>query len=235
MSKIIVINSNSSGNSYILQCGEEILLIEAGLSYKKDILPVIHWDSDKVVGCLVTHKHADHAKYVNEFIIRAIPVYGHPSINAVIGLETKKKYCIRNFKVQCLEVPHGDTPCYSYIIDHEDIGRLLFITDCSFFKYKVANVNHLFIEANYDMETIENNACADIWNSSASNTHMSIENAIEAIRILKTNKLMNICLIHLSNGNSDMFKFKQMIDSEFGIEPYIAEPKLEIELKKEEF
>lgn len=56
MAYLKVIGSNSSGNSYALQCNNEILLIEAGLSYKKEILPAINWEGGKVVGCLVSHR-----------------------------------------------------------------------------------------------------------------------------------------------------------------------------------
>lgn len=153
----------------------------------------------------------------------------------VIPLETKKKYCIREFKVQCLVVPHGETPCYSFIIDHEDVGRILFITDCSNFPYKIKGVNHLLIESNYMGDIIENNAVDNIWNSSASNTHMEINTTVEVVKRHYSSDLMTICLLHLSNGNSDKYKFKKMIVEEIGIIPYIAEPNLTIELKKEEF
>lgn len=56
MSKIICLGSNSKGNGYILECDGEILIIEAGLSYKKAVLPAINWEGGKVVGCLVSHR-----------------------------------------------------------------------------------------------------------------------------------------------------------------------------------
>lgn len=48
--------SSSKGNAYILECNDEILLIEAGVSFKNKILPVINWKGGKVVGCLVSHR-----------------------------------------------------------------------------------------------------------------------------------------------------------------------------------
>lgn len=153
----------------------------------------------------------------------------------IFPLEIKKKYCIGNFKVQCLLVPHGDTPCYSFIIDHECLGRVLFITDCSTFPYNVKGINHLLIESNYMTDIIEDNAVDNIWNSSASNTHMEISTTIEVVKRHYSSDLMATCLLHLSNGNSDKYKFKKMITDEVGIIPYIAEPNLIIELNKEEF
>lgn len=56
MNRSICIGSGSKGNAYALECGDEILLIEAGLSFKKEILPAINWEGGKVVGCLVSHR-----------------------------------------------------------------------------------------------------------------------------------------------------------------------------------
>lgn len=56
MSKLTVLGSSSKGNGYLLECEEEILIIEAGLSYKNTILPAINWEGGRVVGCLVSHR-----------------------------------------------------------------------------------------------------------------------------------------------------------------------------------
>lgn len=56
MNRIICAGSNSRGNGYILECGDDILLLEAGLSYKNNILPAINWEGGKVAGCLVSHR-----------------------------------------------------------------------------------------------------------------------------------------------------------------------------------
>lgn len=84
-------------------------------------------------------------------------------------------------------------------------------------------------------DIIENNAVDDIWNSSASSTHMEINTTIEVAKRHYSSGLMTVCLLHLSNGNSDKYKFKKKFAEEVGIIPYIAEPNLIIELNKEEF
>ena len=239
MAFLNVIGSGSSGNAYVIDCGNEILLVEAGLSYKNAILPAMNGKQDKVVGCMVSHVHLDHVAHVNEMIQRAIPVYSNDDVakkySGVIALRARTKFKIDGFTVQCLPVPHGSTPCYSFIIDHESFGRILFITDCLYFPYKIKGVNHLMIEANYMTDIIENNATKNVWNSSASDTHMEINTTLRSIRGMYSSDMMNIILLHLSNGNSDKYKFIEMVRNEVGIIPYIAEPKLIVELKKEEF
>lgn len=50
-----VINSDSSGNGYILDCGSEQLIIELGCSWN-DILSNLKYDLSKVADCLVSHR-----------------------------------------------------------------------------------------------------------------------------------------------------------------------------------
>lgn len=56
MTVLRIVGSSSKGNAYILECNNEILLIEAGISFKNKILPAINWEGGKVVGCLVSHR-----------------------------------------------------------------------------------------------------------------------------------------------------------------------------------
>lgn len=56
MSKLTVLGSSSKGNGYLLECDGEILIIEAGWSYEKVVLPAINWEGGRVVGCLASHR-----------------------------------------------------------------------------------------------------------------------------------------------------------------------------------
>lgn len=51
-----VVNSGSYGNSYILECKGEYLLIELGVSYKK-IMKMINYNLKDIVGVIVSHSH----------------------------------------------------------------------------------------------------------------------------------------------------------------------------------
>ena len=48
--------SSSSGNGYALISDDEILLIECGVS-AKEMLRAIDYQTGKVAGCLISHKH----------------------------------------------------------------------------------------------------------------------------------------------------------------------------------
>ncbi len=60
---IKTINSSSEGCAYIVESNGSQLLIEMGISLKK-IRQALNFDFSGVVGCLVSHEHGDHAKYL---------------------------------------------------------------------------------------------------------------------------------------------------------------------------
>ena len=54
--RLIVINSNSSGNAYALDAGNEILLLEAGMKMA-EVKRNINYRLNDVVGVCVSHSH----------------------------------------------------------------------------------------------------------------------------------------------------------------------------------
>lgn len=65
--KLKVIGSSSKGNGYALIADDEILLIEAGCKLI-EVKKAIDWQIGKVVGCLVSHRHGDHAAHIKEYM-----------------------------------------------------------------------------------------------------------------------------------------------------------------------
>jgi hypothetical protein len=54
MAKLKCISSGSQGNSYIIECENETLLLELGISWK-DILKGLNYKLGNVVGVLCSH------------------------------------------------------------------------------------------------------------------------------------------------------------------------------------
>lgn len=149
-------------------------------------------------------------------------------------MKPKVRYKIGGFIVQPLEVQHN-VQTFAYIIEHEEFGKLVFATDLTHFPYKVKGINHLLIEANNSEDLMIDNLCRNEQIRSHGEFHMEINRTIEAIKRNMNPDLRTLMLIHLSDGQSDEKLFKQMVFDEFGIMPYVAEKKLEVELNKEEF
>ena len=155
--------------------------------------------------------------------------------DGITVLELGKKAKIGGFTVQPIEVPHS-CECYAFLIEHPEMGRTLFVTDCVSFGYKVKDIDHLMIEANYDDESIIENAMNDSFSRSQSQNHMSFDNTLKAIRNNYNPRLKDIVLLHASMYNSNTVKYEKEVKEEFGLcNVYVAEKGLKICFDKDEF
>ena len=77
-----VLSTGSHGNVYLLQDGDEILILDAGLPIRR-IIDAID-NPENVVGCLVTHEHGDHSKAAYDLAKRGIKVYASAGTWAAI-------------------------------------------------------------------------------------------------------------------------------------------------------
>lgn len=149
-------------------------------------------------------------------------------------LQPKVRYKIGNFIVQPLEVQHN-CQNFAFIIEHEETGKLVFVTDAVSFPYKVKGVNHLLIEANFSEDLIIDHLCKNETIRSHNEYHMEISKTIETIKRNINPNLRTLMLIHLSDGQSDEKLFQKMVFEEVGIRPVIADKNIIVELNKEDF
>lgn len=238
MAKLKVLSSGSSGNCYILECDNEQLIIELGVSWK-DILKGLDYNLTKVKGCLTSHIHKDHSLSIPNAIKYGLQVFSceevqsiHPQVKV---LKKGVKVRLGGFKVQAIPLQHS-CECYGFLIEHTTIGKLVFCTDCNSVPYRFKDVNHWVIESNYSNDLLIDNMCNDTYSQSASENHMEIEDTIEVLKQNYSSELQTIILCHLSNGNSNAELFKQRVKDELGFDNvFVADKGLVVELSKEEF
>ncbi|MEM4270563.1 MAG: MBL fold metallo-hydrolase [Candidatus Pacearchaeota archaeon] len=220
------LQSGSIGNCYLIENQREILIIEAGLPLNKIIA---NTDVTKIVGALVSHSHSDHSKYLNELLKYNIPCFTPYTNNK----EEIYKSKIGEFYITALPVKH-DVKNYAFVIDNEEIGRVLYITDTNTFNYLVKNVDTLIIECNYTKELAEENILNDKLNINVFKrtleNHMSINKCIE---IIVRHKPTNTILIHLSSRNiSNSLIYNKIKDFVNYTNVYIAEENNLIDITK---
>lgn len=231
-----VIGSSSAANGYILTCGNEKLIIEAGCK-PKEYLSVLSYDI-KNAYCIVSHCHSDHCRNLNKILSYGIPAYAPPSVCEIHPkckcVEHLHKYKIGGFTIMPLSVEHN-VECFGYIIEHKDMGRLVFATDLKSFPYKIPDVSCLMLECNYCDETVIDNLCNGADIHSRPDNHLSLEKALETARRLYSPKLSKVILLHLSDGNSNEDLIKRRFKDELGIDVFIAESGLTVDLKEDDF
>lgn len=239
--RLNVLGSDSNGNCYVLQNDKEALIIEAGVRFS-EVKKALKWQLSKVVGAVITHEHNDHAKYVRDFISNGITVLALPSVFKAKGIDSlsfRKEiepmhgYIVGGFKVFAIPVCH-DVPCVGFIIEHEDMGRMLFVTDTMMLEYRVPGLNHILLEANYAEDILDTKIEAGSVPLSMKprliHSHMEIETTKGILRANDLSGVNEIVLIHLSNGNSDERRFVSEVQETSGKPVYAAVAGLELNL-----
>ncbi len=235
-----VLNSGSSGNGYVLQNDTEALVIECGchvLGCEK----TLHFNTRKVVGCLVTHEHQDHAKYIRDYA-KYMPVYAtagtlratenEKTINCnVLEMLTKRK--LGGFTVLPFPTEHdAEEPC-GFIIHHMEFGNLIFATDTYYLKYKFSYPSWFMLECNYDARLLQENVENMITPVSVAKrvrkSHMSLEQCIKTLQSNDLSEVKGIVLLHLSSNNSSKRAFLRKVQEATGRFVCVAQKGLEIE------
>ena len=235
-----VIGSGSSGNSYILENETEALIIEAGLPFL-EVKKALDFNVMKIVGVIVSHEHLDHAQYIKQYMRAGISVYTafetQTALEVITGERTTaipplKKCQIGKFTITPFNVPHDtDIECYGYLIEHEEMGKLLFMTDLEYCKYNFSKqgINHILIESNYSMDLVDRD---EPNYEHRLRGHMSLDTALKFISTNDNPMLLNVVLIHLSDKSGDPALFTEETKKtiEYGANVYVARKGLEVNL-----
>ena len=231
--KLSVLGSDSEGNSYILESDNECLILDAGVSIK-EVKIALDFNISKIRGVLVTHNHADHSKYVADYEKMGIPVFkpyeGMTSINL-----RNTKFRVQTFHLtdKNNEFVHTNADgteckCYGYYIKHPELGILVYATDCTFIKWNFSNVNHLLLEANYDMDELDYDETAYLNHVFIG--HQSIQTACDFISRHDGENLKNVVLCHLSSSHGKPTEFKDMASKATNANVYVAKKGMIAEL-----
>lgn len=246
--KLKVIATGSKGNCYILHNEKEALIIECGIKISK-IKKALNFDLDKVVGCLVTHEHKDHSLSILEVLNSGISVYASGGTFKHCGFETKhhnqktiqsgEQFSLGGFKVLAFDVKHDAKEPLGFLINHDETGKILFLTDTYYCSYTFSKLNNIIIEANYSKkiidEKIENQALPLFLRNRILKSHFSLENCKKLLSANDLTQVNNIVLIHLSDSNSDENLFKNEVQELTGKNVTIAKNELEIKFNKTPF
>lgn len=204
--KLKCLSSGSSGNCYLLTAdNSETLLLDAGLPIM-DIKRGLNWNIKCVVGAVVSHPHKDHSLSVSDLEHMGIPVFKpYESLEPMeIGFTGGK---IMAFDLTTLDgkwthtnADGSECPCYGFLITHPEMGKLLYITDTEFCKWRFADVNHILISCNYQKKYIDDENVAK--RNHVFRGHMEIETVKDFVIANKTDSLQNVILCHLSRDNA---------------------------------
>lgn len=224
---IQVIASGSTGNCYRISDGSTSLLLECGIRFES-IQAGCGYKTSSISGCLVTHRHGDHAKSVKKLIQRGIPVYGPQDLaeayEGVTAWEPLQYHRIGSMTVLPFAVKH-DVECYGYQIETDDGEKLLYVTDTAYVPYTFAGLTHIMSEANYSKVQIADNMgkgrLPAYLVKRIMKSHMSIDTLLEMLKANDMISVKQIYLLHLSDMNSNAERFKELVQRQTGAEVYV--------------
>lgn len=246
--RLRVLGSSSSGNCYLLQSETtgEVLALEAGVRFDK-VKKALDFDLSKVVGCIVTHEHGDHAKYAKDFFLSWIPTcmsHGtaealgllQPVGSSMMGYKPFEKFSLGGFDIMPFPVQHDAAEPFGYLIRHEECGSVLFATDTYYLKYRFVGLSNILIECNYSLDRLRQGVQAGRIDRKryerTVESHMSYDTCIETLLANDLSRVNNIVLIHLSADNSDADGFVSGIRNATGKNVTAARAGLDISFNK---
>lgn len=235
-----VLNSGSKGNAYLLRAANgETLMIECGLPFK-EIMRGVGYCVKDIVACLVSHRHNDHSFALHDVLKYGIKVLAIDDVFTAKNvknrafcktIEPMHGYIVGGFKVFVLNMAH-DVPCVGFIIEHKEMGRMLFITDTMMLEYRVPNLNHILIEANYADEilqdSIDRGMVPAVMRERLLRSHMELQTCKAALAANDLSGVNEIVLLHLSGNNSDPKDFTRQVEEATGKPVYVARQGLNI-------
>lgn len=224
-----VLGSSSSGNCYLLQSETtgEVLAIEAGVKFDK-VKQALDYNVRSIVGCIISHEHGDHAKYVKEFTDACVPCYMSDGTRFALKVTDSpfahavwlgEKFEVGSFSVIGFRVEHdANEPC-GFFIRHEECGTVLFATDTYFLRYRFDGINNVMLECNYRKDILDKNLASGRIDKNRYDrtlqSHMSFDNCLRTLQANDLSQTCNIVLLHLSDGNSNEREFVQDIQSHY--------------------
>jgi phosphoribosyl 1,2-cyclic phosphodiesterase len=242
--RLKIINSNSKGNAYILENNQEALLIECGTRFDL-IKQALGFNLSKVVGCIVTHSHGDHCKGAKDLTNAGIDIYAtegtceelianwNPLPNRVKPRHMAIPFSLGAFRIIPFKTVHDTKEPCGFLIQHEECGVVLFLTDTVYSPFLFKGLNNVIVEANYCerilQKKMEDGATMEFLRDRVIQSHMSLQNCKDLLRANDLSQVNNIVLIHLSDSHSDEVRFQREVEEVTGKTVHVAGKDMTIE------
>ncbi len=228
MIEITPFASGSTGNCYRITDGRTPLLLECGIKYK-DIQKGCGFRLTEIKACFISHEHQDHAKAVKDLMKAGIDCYmsqGTAEALEISGhrlniIKAKQQFRTGTWTILPFETQHDAAEPLGFLLANQDREKLLYATDTYFIRYRFQGLTHIMIEANYSLDILRANVEAGSVPATLKNrllkSHFSLENVKEFLRSNNLERVREIYLIHMSDGNSDEVRFKREIQEVTGL------------------
>lgn len=249
--KLTVLSSGSAGNGYVLEGRYSALVLECGVP-PEAMMRRTSCPPSKVAGVLVSHEHGDHAAFAGRYASLGMRLYasngtigGMSKVGKVASLspiQAMHPFRVGDFYIRPFDIRHDAAEPLGFIIEHDECGRILFVTDTNLcpYSFREFRLDHIMVEANYDDIILDSNVANGVVEPQQAErtkrSHLSLRAACELVDANQTAALKTVTLIHMSSRNADAKTFvRRMEETALFARVDYARPGLSIELKRDDF
>jgi phosphoribosyl 1,2-cyclic phosphodiesterase len=225
LSRFYSLCSGSKGNSSLIRCGGNYLLIDAGASCKQIITAMTYHNLDPfcIAAILVTHTHVDHIRglrvlckklpytkvYGSFETLQTLLKEGHVHPNQIgFPISDKKEAHLGSYTVKSFPTDHDAEGSCGYRIYTEDDRRCAVCTDLGHVTEEVhagiSGCDLVMLEANYDPDMLHRGRYPASLKRRIAGEQGHLSNgdcAQEAVRLVETGT-SRLVLAHLSEENN---------------------------------
>jgi phosphoribosyl 1,2-cyclic phosphodiesterase len=228
--------SGSRGNCYRITDGRTPLLLECGIKIN-DILRNLEFGVSSLAGCLVSHGHNDHSKAVKDLMKFGVDIYlSQGTAEEITGLgpwrhriniiKARQQFRIGTWTILPFETQHDAAEPLGFLLANQDGEKCLYLSDTMYCKYRFHGLTHVAIECNYSLDILRLNVEAGLVEPALKNrilkSHFSLENVKKFLQANDLGKVQEIWLLHLSDNNSDVERFKREVQELTGKMVFVA-------------
>ena len=214
------LNSGSNGNCYYIGNGSEAVLIDAGLSCRETERRMKRLDlkMEQVKAVFISHEHGDHIKGVEGIAAKhKLPIYitaatlqhGRLRIppEQIMSFKAHEPVGIGSLSVLAFPKWHDAIDPHSFVVSGEGVNIGVF-TDigepCQHVADNFKKCHAAFLEANYDVEMLENGRYPIHLKRRITGQygHLSNHQALELFLANKPAHMTHLYLSHLSRDNN---------------------------------
>ncbi len=226
---VAVLSSGSSGNSALVSSAESAILIDAGLSCRELERRLASFGEEpaQIDAVLLTHEHTDHNRGARRFCrVHDVPLYGTPGTLALtphdgadtVEISPTKEFSVGDIAVTAFPVKHFAAEPVAFSLKLDGV-KVSFASDLGCLTDRVisemSESDLLMIEANYDVDMLENGGYPEFLKRAiqSDHGHLSNESAGDLCTSVACDRLKEIVLLHLSRDNNRLDLARDTVNS----------------------
>ncbi len=201
--------SSSAGNAYIVSDGENMILLECGVPFKK-LEQKSGYSLSRLSACFITHEHKDHSRAASQLLRHGVRVYTSEGTARALELpeleiiEPWKPVDIAYFRVMAVPVIHDAKQPIGFLIDDMRTNeRLFFAADTRGLSYIISKPTYIAVECNYEESALAaSTRMPDSLKERIRHSHFEVDRVLAWLKKQELCGVITVWLLHLSDANS---------------------------------